>query len=233
MPERLRARDRTAQERPKKNFSSGSSSSSRRNGLTFARAAVVLGDDRVVLERPVRRRRGSPRARGPPRRSRLRAATRSRGAGGSPAGRPPTRRPPGARSRSRHARDCRRRRDLPRSVRRSARLSREPSRLDYTIASPVGIVDAIRGSVLVPVVALTGRGADRAVRDPRAPPRPPARGGPAGSLRHEPLHARADPAAARPARHRARARRRPRRPTWCTRSATTSSPMRKHTSSRS
>ena len=83
--------------------------------------------------------------------------------------------------------------------------------LDYTIALASGNRRCSQGRVFVPVVALAERGADRAVRDPRAPPRPPARRDPAGQLRHEPLHARADPAAARPARRGARARRRRRR----------------------
>ena len=79
--------------------------------------------------------------------------------------------------------------------------------LDYTIALASGNRRCSQGCVLVSVVPYADRRTDGSIRDPGAPPRPPARRDPPGQLRDEPVLAGADPPAPRPARRRARARR--------------------------
>src|SRR5262249_29934968 len=72
---------------------------------------------------------------------------------------------------------------------------RSASRLDYTIGRD-GAPRRTCRRLLVPRQRLAERGPDRAIRDPRAPPRPPGGGDRRGSLRHEQALAGADPARA-------------------------------------
>ena len=178
--------------------------------MTFAAAAVVLGDDdsrpRASRSPPrARRRARSPRRRSPPR-----AARRRRAAAGSPSGRRPRARPAGARSRSRSA--PRRRASSTPSTTRSANRPRRRRRAftAATIQSPpwrgFGTSSAARSRSSS---RAAGGGAGRGVRHPRAPPRPVARRDPRRPLRHEPPARREQiAAAARPARHHPRGRRR-------------------------